>query len=183
MIAQSPGGPRGRPGGGSDTFENLILLCPTCHRHVDKAPEGTYTEERLHDWKGRAEERRRKETEAPKYSSFDDLKSAVARRLLENGQVARTIGPKSEIADRDPGSNVSQLWDLRKLSTIVPNNAFIVSAIASNADLVPDAAYKTFLEFKDHAEAFERNQYGRLDFYPLFPVMFEKEFGIVERTE
>ena len=40
MIARSPDGPRGRAGGGDDTYANLILLCPTHHREVDKAPEG-----------------------------------------------------------------------------------------------------------------------------------------------
>lgn len=183
IIAHAPGGPRGRIGGGSDTYDNLILLCPTCHRHVDKSPAGTFTEEQLLDWKRQAEERRQDQTKAPRFSSFEELKGAVARRLLENGQIARVIGPKSDIAARDPGSNAAQLWDLRKLSTIVPNNAFIVNAITANADLVPEAAFGVFLQFKDHAEAFERNQFSRLDFYPLFPDAFEKEFGVVEWLE
>src|SRR6056297_2901770 len=51
QIAQSPDGPRGAEDGGDDTYDNLILLCPTCHRTIDKAPEGTYPVELLQQWK------------------------------------------------------------------------------------------------------------------------------------
>lgn len=51
IIAQSSAGPRGAVDAGSDSYENLILLCPTCHRKIDKSPEGTYTIDMLHIWK------------------------------------------------------------------------------------------------------------------------------------
>src|SRR2546428_9139485 len=50
VIAKKPGGPRGKSGGGADSYANLILLCPTCHTHVDKAP-GEYPEDLLKKWK------------------------------------------------------------------------------------------------------------------------------------
>jgi 5-methylcytosine-specific restriction endonuclease McrA len=55
VIASSPSGPRGVSGGGSDDYENLVLLCPTHHRAVDKATKGTYSEEELHRWKAEIE--------------------------------------------------------------------------------------------------------------------------------
>lgn len=58
VIAKKEKGRRGVVGGGSDSYSNLILLCPTCHTHVDKAPEGTYSEELLHSWKAEVEELR-----------------------------------------------------------------------------------------------------------------------------
>ena len=42
VIAKSPDGPRGVSDGGSDTYQNLILLCPTHHTEVDKAAPGTF---------------------------------------------------------------------------------------------------------------------------------------------
>jgi 5-methylcytosine-specific restriction endonuclease McrA len=51
VIARKPGGPRGKAGGGADDYANLILLCPTCHTRIDKAPEGEYPEPMLHEWK------------------------------------------------------------------------------------------------------------------------------------
>ncbi len=40
VIARQPKGRRGVPGGGSNSYDNLILLCPTHHTEIDKAPEG-----------------------------------------------------------------------------------------------------------------------------------------------
>jgi tetratricopeptide (TPR) repeat protein len=38
IIAASPNGPRGESGPGEEGYDNLILLCPDCHRLIDKAP-------------------------------------------------------------------------------------------------------------------------------------------------
>lgn len=51
VIARQPGGPRGRVEGGSDSYQNLVLLCPSCHRMIDKAPEGEFPEDLLFQWK------------------------------------------------------------------------------------------------------------------------------------
>ena len=42
IIGSKPSAARGVLEGGSDAYENLILLCPTHHTHIDKSPEGTY---------------------------------------------------------------------------------------------------------------------------------------------
>lgn len=55
VIARKEGGPRGIKGGGKNDYDNLILLCPTCHKHIDKSPEGTYTCEELYRWKDETE--------------------------------------------------------------------------------------------------------------------------------
>ena len=42
IIGQSKGGPRGNnslPLEDRDEYENIILLCPTCHAKIDKNPE------------------------------------------------------------------------------------------------------------------------------------------------
>ena len=41
VVAHSPIGPRASATGGADTYDNLILLCPTHHTEIDKAPPGT----------------------------------------------------------------------------------------------------------------------------------------------
>jgi hypothetical protein len=177
IIAQAEGGPRGRVGGGSDTYENLILLCPTCHRHVDKAPRGQFTEEMLLDWKQTHETALRQKSAGIRFEDFSSLCASVSQCMEENWYVWKTYGPKSEIAEKDPSSNAVSIWDLRKLSTIVPNNRSIINMITSNTDLLTKTAKMAFIEFKDHAEGFERNQYGRLDHYKLFPQSFAEEFN------
>jgi len=42
IVAEKPGGPRGDDGLSEslrNNYLNLILLCPTCHTKIDKAPE------------------------------------------------------------------------------------------------------------------------------------------------
>ena len=50
VIAHSPQGPRGDGEGNNDSYQNLILLCPTHHQIIDSNPE-QYSIERLHQMK------------------------------------------------------------------------------------------------------------------------------------
>jgi hypothetical protein len=43
VIAKKPKGPRGQYESVSNNYGNLILLCPTHHRMIDKAEEGQFT--------------------------------------------------------------------------------------------------------------------------------------------
>lgn len=174
VIASSPTGPRGVAGGGSDEYENLILLCPTCHRTIDKAPSGTYSTETLHLWKRSHEASIRSNGMAKIFQNSEELKKHITFLLAENHALWTTIGPQSSVAKTDPGSNMHEIWTLRKLDTIVPNNIEIVNTIEANFRLLSKAEIYLFFLFKNHAKAFEQHQYTRLDNYPLFPQEFEK---------
>lgn len=59
IAAESPGGPRFDPKlseADRRAFENLLLLCATCHTLVDKDP-ATYTQAKLRKWKRDRESR------------------------------------------------------------------------------------------------------------------------------
>ena len=71
VIAKKPSGPRGDGTGGDDTYENLVLLCPTHHTLVDKAPDGKYTVEMLHHWKAKHEESVSRALAAPVFGDRD----------------------------------------------------------------------------------------------------------------
>ncbi len=176
IIARSAGGPRAQGGKGQDSYANLILLCPICHRKIDKAPEGTYPEQMLHDWKQQHEKRIRNIGSTESFETSSHLKNAVTRLLMENNQLWQELGPKSEVAERDPSSNMYVIWNLRKLDRIVPNNRKIMNLIDNNGKLITNDEYLEFLKFKSHALAFEEHQYHRLDSYPLFPQSFAEAF-------
>lgn len=178
VIARRPGGPRGVPVGGSDSYDNLILLCPTCHRKIDKAPEGTYPTEILFRWKADHETEIRQRGSSQQFETIARLKQFVSRLLIENRVIWKQLGPRSEAAQTDPGSNLHLVWQLRKLDTIVPNNRKAINAIEANKALLNDSEFAAFLAFKTHAQAFEAHQYQRIDCYPLFPAEFEKEFAV-----
>jgi hypothetical protein len=176
MIAKQPGGPRGIVEGGSDSYQNLLLLCPSCHRMIDKAPEGEFPEDLLFQWKADHESRIRELGKKVVFDSRSDLWTAIRRLLMENKIIWRDFGPQSDAANTDPASNLYQQWNFRKLNTIIPNNTNIINYIESNSKFLTDKEFEVFLLFKAHACAFESNQYNRLDSYPGFPSEFARIF-------
>lgn len=183
VIAHAEGGPRGRKGGGTDSYENLILLCPNCHTHIDKAPAGEFTEQLLLGWKFSHEEAIRSTAKKIKHSSFENLCAAIAPMLEQNYMIFKTYGPNSVIAAADPSSNAVEIWKNKKTDTIIPNNQDIVDIIAANLDIVPDKARGPFMEFREHSDGFAQNNFGRLDYYPLFPQAFAEEFRDGQRKQ
>ena len=177
IIAKSNTGPRGIQTGGPDTYENLILLCPTCHRKIDKAPPGEYTEQMLHDWKDQHEANIRALGQERKFATGSELMAYVAQLLTENKAIWQHFGPESQAALTDPGSNLHLVWTLRKLDRILPNNRRIINSIEANRHLLSAQELAAFLEFHMHATSFEANQYHRLSSYPIFPTEFERLFS------
>ncbi len=178
VIAKHTDGPRGIPAGGSDGYENLILLCPTCHRKIDKAPPGVYSEHMLHSWKREHEAAIRQPGSKIKFGASAEIKEFVSRLLAENRVLWQQLGPVSLVALPDPGSNLHHAWHLRKLDTIIPNNRKIINAIEANSSLLSVTEFEGFLAFKIHAQAFEAHQYQPLDSYPLFPSTFTELFAL-----
>jgi hypothetical protein len=176
IIARSEDGPRGESGGGSDKYANLMLLCPTCHRHIDKAPDGTYTVEQLDKWKRDHESAIRHRMSEAIYENITELKGEVAKLLMQNRIIWEQYGPESSIARKDPGSNSYKIWNYRKLDTVIPNNQKINNMIEANIKLLNADDYKSFLLFKNHATSFEANQYCRVSSYALFPAEFSEKF-------
>lgn len=177
IIAKSPSGPRGIEAGGGDRYDNLILLCPTCHSTIDKAPSGQFPVQMLQAWKSEHEAAIREAGQRTIFESPSALKQAVAPLLAENKALWDSLGPQSPAARKDPGSNLHRLWDLRKLDRIVPNNHRITNLVGANKRLLDKDELEAFIAFSIHAGAFEANQYGRLDDYPLFPERFATLFS------
>jgi hypothetical protein len=174
VIAKKPAGPRGVPEGGDDTYDNLVLLCPTHHTEVDKAPEGTFPADLLHQWKADHEDAVRKSLAVPSYATLPALCEAILRLLIENHAIWKQFGPDSEAASLNPLSNLSLLWDLRKLDSIVPNNSRITALIERHKGIIPISDYDICVQFSTHASAFERSAYSRTEGVPRFPIEFEK---------
>jgi hypothetical protein len=178
MIAQSESGPRGISGGGDDSYENLILLCPTHHKVIDKAPAGTFPVATLQDWKNNHERAVATSFDSPLFSLAGDLCRYIQRLLAENKVAWETYGPDSGHAQRNPVSNAKALWILRKMSLIVPNNRKIISALKRNATLLDGSAYATASAFMEHAEGFEHNCYDRTEGVSRFPHAFEEMINV-----
>lgn len=177
VIARAAAGPRGDGKGGDNSYPNLILLCPTCHRHVDKAPEGEFSVELLNEWKAAHEDHIRTLGASQRFSQEEDLARAVRTKLAANYAAWRDFGPESGVARHDPSSNAFDIWELRRSDTIVPNNRAIVNMINANVGLLRDKQIEAFADFCSHAEAYEAHVNSAIDRYPLFPKHFEEAFA------
>lgn len=171
IVARQAKGPRGDGIGGDNTYENLVLLCPTCHTKADKAPED-FPVELLLDWKAQHEAWVDSWAKANRMKSTQELMAFIAGLLEENHYLFTKYGPKSSIAVTDPVSSAYAIWVARRLDTILPNNRKIVAALDANPDLVPGEMKKSILLFRDHASGYEQNAFERLDHYELFPISF-----------
>ncbi|SMN17239.1 hypothetical protein CRYPD_99 [uncultured Candidatus Thioglobus sp.] len=174
VIAKKPDGPRGKANGGDDTYENLILLCPTHHTEIDKSPEGTYTVEEILRWKELHEQNIANSFLSEKYETKQELAKVVKRILIQNYRIWKSCGPESDEAKRNPMSNFVEVWNFRKLDTIVPNNRRIINIINGNNDLFEMEDLDVSYHFIEHAEGFERNCYSRTEGVSLFPAGFEE---------
>jgi hypothetical protein len=142
VIARSTAGPRGASNGGEDTEASSILLCPTHHTLVDKAPKDRFTVEMMLEWKGDHEGRVAASLAAPVFPERSALDAYIRTRLIENHTCWKTYGPESESASNNSNSTSGLFRPFRKLSLIVPNNRQIISAIRSNQGLFTSAEYR-----------------------------------------
>lgn len=172
VISQSPVGPRGVPRGGANDYGNLILLCPTHHTLIDKAKEGSFPANMLLGWKADHEKRVRDRLSAPSYDSRAALATSLLRLMAQNYATWKTYGPESEAATLNPVSNVAALWELRKLSVIVPNNRRIVAALEAHQHFFSPSEYAVIATFIEHAAGFEESAYNRRENVPRFPQPF-----------
>ena len=177
IVARNVGGPRADGQAGADIYENLVLLCPTCHTKVDKAPN-QFPIELLCNWKEVHETWVEKMLIGTTFETATQLCNEIAKHLNENSYYFRNYGPRSDLASADPGAAEFVLWLERRLDTVVPNNHKIVALIERNSTLLNMDFLAVALKFKDHALAYEQHIFDRIERYPLFPNEFSE---IVDR--
>lgn len=173
IISKSKKGPRGKSDLNAkerDEYENLILLCPKCHRLIDKKPE-QYPAETLYDWKHHHEDVIQHAFAEPVYSSREKLACVIQKLLRINRAVFLQFGPHSEYSIQ-PLSDAADVWRRRVLDDIIPNNRRIAHLLTRNEHLLSKEEAKVLDKFILHQKEFEYNHISRdkNSAAPLFPV-------------
>lgn len=154
-----------------NSFENLVILCPTCHEKYDKL--GLFTPETIREWKRkRQEEIVKMFTE--KFSSYDDLSKKVVPLLEEN----KTIYENYFLTDK------KGLWDKFELKVLINNNK-LKRLFENNLDLFQSHSEKNYSnreyvnKFIAHVNEFEgtRNDKEKMR-QIIFPQEINSMFGI-----
>ena len=105
----------------NNSFDNLVILCPSCHTKFDK--ENLFSSEQVREWK----KIRKSEVErffSKKFASFDELREVVAPILLEN---------KLYFENYYLNDNKT-LWDKFECRILV-NNRKLKNLLVNNLDL------------------------------------------------
>lgn len=145
-----------------NSYENLIILCPNCHKKFDKI--SAYNAEQVKNWK----QIRREELDkvfSERYSSFDELSKKVVPLLLEN----RTIYENYYLGER------RALWDKMEPKILV-NNRKLKGLLQNNIGLFQNHSTKQYSNvecvrlFIAHVDEFEMTRLdeekSRKIFYP-----------------
>ncbi|MBF0579486.1 HNH endonuclease [Erysipelotrichaceae bacterium RD49] len=154
-----------------NSFQNLVLLCPSCHTNFDK--NHAFTAEEVLSWK----ETRKQEIEElfrKKYATFEELKKKIVPLLTEN----QTLYKSYYLNDN------KFLWDKFE-GKILINNRKIKELLSSNMDLFqrnPEPSYsnlaciQTFIAHIDEFEATRIEAEKSREI--LFPPEINSMFGI-----
>ncbi|TNB48191.1 HNH endonuclease [Martelella lutilitoris] len=141
-----------------DDYENLILLCPTHHRLIDRREnELTYTVDVLHEMKTEHEARVRKQLDQIPMATRPDVAKMIVPLLEENRQSWAHYGPVSELAQTQPHNEaVYAVWVSERLSVIVPNNRKIASMLEANRRLFDAEDQAAITAFLMHVRSYEQ---------------------------
>jgi hypothetical protein len=159
-----------------DSYENLILLCPTHHTLIDKAEnEERYTVEILHEMKVEHETTVAHRLDGIVIKELDQLKDQLSILLAENHQAWEQYGPLSDNAQRNPNNDaIYALWTSSRLSIIVPNNREAMKLLTENRAFFPRAEQRVVSKFLIHVDSYEKWVKDEIPYQAV--VGFPKEF-------
>ncbi|MGR7828696.1 HNH endonuclease signature motif containing protein [Klebsiella aerogenes] len=166
-----------QPASERDSYENLILLCPTHHTLIDKVENvDRFSVEILHEMKREHEVSISNRLAIIKFESVDKLKDQISTYLAENHQSWEQFGPLSDNAKKNPNSEqIYAVWTSERLSIIVPNNREIVKILQGNRELFSRNEQRLVSKFIQHAESYERWVNDEIPYNAIqrFPLDFE----------
>ena len=178
IISVSDSGPRADSSLTSEQrghYDNLILLCPTCHTIIDKA-EGQYPEKLVLEWKMKHKE---KIAVLFGFRSFDsriEARKSIEPLLRENHTIFNIYGPMTD-ERYNPESTMPIHWSRKVKSRIIPNNRKILSICDLNTHLLFEEELITLELFRQHLEDFETKHIEGVNVNGLqFPTAMDELF-------
>lgn len=141
-----------------DDYSNLILLCPTHHRTIDrKENEERFPVEFLKRMKAEHETFVLARLAPEVLDGRAAVATAIAPMLAENHQAWLNFGPASDIARKNPNSDAAYAtWLSERLSIIVPNNRRISSILNQATNVLFPADHPVVAAFLQHARSYNR---------------------------
>lgn len=160
-----------------DSYENLILLCPTHHTLIDVPEnESLYSPDILTSMKNEHEASVTHRLDSATISNISDLKNQIAIYLAENRQAWLQYGPQSENARRMPhNEQLYAIWLSERLSTIVPNNRLIAELLRTHRNLFDRPDQAIISQYLAHVNSYEKWVNDEIPYQAVlrFPIEFD----------
>jgi hypothetical protein len=134
-------------------FLNLLLLCPSCHTIVDKAPE-VYTDALVRSWKRLHADKLGLLFGVQVFERRSEARRAVEPLLRENRYIFATYGPHNEYR-LYPDSDLAQVWRRKVRTKILPNNRRVLALIDANEHLLAPHERDALEAFRQHVDDLE----------------------------
>lgn len=140
------------------SYDNLLLLCPTCHTMVDKEPE-TYPSHQLIQWKHNHIAKITQAFSLDCYNNREDTRKAIEPLMEENFTIFQKYGPNNEYR-LDPEGEQARVWKRKVLSGILPNNRKVLLILDKNRTMLSVDEKLVLEEFRQHVEKMEARHLG-----------------------
>jgi hypothetical protein len=115
-------------------FENLILLCPTCHTTIDKAPQD-FPDEVVTQWKLDHERKVAELFGAMEYATREETLHAIKPLMRQNRMIHQQLNPDLDYRYNPEAEEASQ-WKRKVAEQIIPNSRRILSILDANTVVV-----------------------------------------------
>ncbi len=155
-----------------NSFDNLILLCPNCHKDYDK--NSMYSIDELRSWK----QIRKEETDrafGQRFSTFEELQDNVAPLLEENKSIYKNyyLGNQKKLWDKfEPKILVNN----RKIKLMLQNNLGLIQDYSNNNDY---SNLEYIYRYINHIDEFEATRGDEEKTRAvLFPKEIDSMFGV-----
>lgn len=130
--------------------ENVLVLCPTCHTVIDKAP-AQFPAGLLRRWKRESQQARAIAHGTPVFASRAEGREYVEPLLAANRTVFDLYGPVAGLFD---DARADQ-WRRHVRDVILPNNRIIVRVLQVNRGLLTEPEKTTAHVFALHVQQLE----------------------------
>lgn len=129
-------------------FENLILLCPTCHTMIDKAPQD-FPDEAVIGWKREHERKLAGLFGAQVFDTRAEALAAIKPLMRQNRMIFQQLNPELDYRFNPEAEEAAQ-WQFKMVQQIIPNSRRILSILDSNTGLMTEAEEDTLELFRQH---------------------------------
>lgn len=164
IIAAMRDGPRGDdivPREDLGHYDNLILLCPTCHTIIDRAPD-TYPVDMILGWKVDHVARLRRAFEVLHVNERPAARELIEPLLTTNRELFDRYGPQNDYK-WDLEAEGAAIWRRKMRAQIIPNNQRILLMADENRHLLTENESNTVEAFRQHVDDFVQKHMSELE--------------------